>query len=144
MARQCTCTMYIHMNVYWSFKLWQDSERHSTCLLIGCSFVYIPAQKAWCALNPNDTCSFHSVIPIKNLCISQNHILNWFFLSLLFFICFALSIGGLHLAIEEQDPLPNHDDVNDETPQPVNSEFITINVASNEQVESAKKQIPNG
>lgn len=48
------------------------------------------------------------------------------------------------MAIEEQDPLPNHDDVNDETPQPVNSEFITINVASNEQVENAKKQIPNG
>lgn len=59
------------------------------------------------------------------------------------FRCF-LYIGGLHLAIEEQDPLPNHDDVNDETPQPVNSEFITINVASNEQNEDAKKQIPNG
>lgn len=48
------------------------------------------------------------------------------------------------MAIEEQDPLPNHDDVNDETLQPVNSEFITINVASNEQNENAKKQIPNG
>lgn len=47
------------------------------------------------------------------------------------------------MAIEEQDPLPN-DDVNDETPQPVNSEFITINVASNEHDGKIKSQIPNG
>lgn len=62
---------------------------------------------------------------------------------LIVFFSSLLSIGGLHLAIEEQDPLPN-DDVNDETPQPVNSEFITINVASNEHDGKIKSQIPNG
>lgn len=47
------------------------------------------------------------------------------------------------MPIEEQDPLPN-DDVNDETPQPMNNEFITINVASNEHDEKTKRQLPNG
>lgn len=69
-----------------------------------------------------------------------------FFLIIVCFCSFlvsSLSSGGLHLPIEEQDPLPN-DDVNEELTQPVNSEFITINVASNGHDENGKRQIPNG
>ena len=79
------------------------------------------------------------IIKVFEFFFLQFLIINFF----IFIFLSLLSIGGLHLAIEEQDPLPN-DDVNDDTPQPVNSEFITINVASNEHDEKIKTQIPNG
>lgn len=47
------------------------------------------------------------------------------------------------MAIEEQDPLPN-DDLNDDTPQPVNSEFITIKVASNQNGDKINGENQNG
>lgn len=53
---------------------------------------------------------------------------------------------GGHLAVEEQDPLPNEDvSVTDEniSNNAVNSEFITISV-TNELGEKIKGQLPNG
>lgn len=76
------------------------------------------------------------------ICIS-NFILIYAICGIFFFF---FQTGG-HATIEEQDPLPN-EDINEENTlhhsQPVNSEFITISVSSNEQAEKAKEQLHNG
>lgn len=81
---------------------------------------------------------------IYSFCIS-NLILIYAICGILSFV-WSFSTGG-HAPIEEQDPLPN-EDIHDENSlhhsHPVNSEFITISVSSNEHAEKAKEQFHNG